>query len=243
MPNNKAHKRTIQLYRSAEHPCAYLDNQSARTLFVNPESTPDMALYSTLIDQGFRRSGNLIYRPDCPHCQQCISLRVPINTFSPRRSQRRIWRQNKERFRVEEQPVGSDPEHFRLFERYIAARHPDGEMANTSQQEYQQFLSSDWSNTRSFAFYDADMLVAVAVSDILPQGLSAVYTFFDPQYEKSSPGVYTILWQIEECRRRNLPWLYLGYWIESCHKMAYKREYLPHEAFIDNHWARIERRG
>lgn len=235
MPRNTP-GRQIRLYQSGIHSCAYLEERSARTLFVDPDITPDMALYSALIDQGYRRSGSLIYRPECPGCQGCVSLRVPVQAFSPRRSQRRVWQRNMDRFLVREEAVGENPAHFALFQKYIGARHRDGSMANTSEAEYRQFIASDWSDTRGFAFYDKDRLVAVAISDILPQGLSAVYTFFDPSCQKSSPGVFTILWQIEECRRRGLPWLYLGYWIESCQKMAYKREYLPHQAFIGNRW-------
>jgi len=241
MPSSNTSGRNIRLYQSGLHPCSYLDRRNARTLFVDPEITPDAALYSALIDQGYRRSGSLIYRPECPGCQECISLRVPVREFSPRRSQRRVWQRNRDRLQVREEPAGESPEHYRLFQRYIRARHRDGSMVNTSEEEYRQFITSNWSNTRAFAFYHDSRLVAVAVADILPLGLSAVYTFFDPDYQQSSPGVYTILWQIAECRRRNLPWLYLGYWIESCHKMAYKKEYLPHQAFIGNRWIRREK--
>ncbi|MCW8908141.1 MAG: arginyltransferase [Sedimenticola sp.] len=241
MPGSNTFCRTIRLYQSGIHPCAYLDRKSAKTLFVDPDITPDTTLYSTLIDQGFRRSGGLVYRPDCPDCRGCVSLRVPVQEFTPRRSQRRVWQRNLDRFHVREESVENNPEHYRLFERYISARHQDGSMANTTENEFHQFIASSWSDTRGFSFYHDNRLVAVAVSDILPQGLSAVYTFFDPAYQQSSPGVYTILWQIEECRQRNLPWLYLGYWIDACDKMAYKKEYLPHEAFLDDRWIRVEK--
>lgn len=202
-----------------------------------------MPLYETLIDQGFRRSGEMIYRPDCPYCRQCIPLRIPVNEFQPRRIQRRIWNRQQMLFRVVEQPAEFDPVHFDLFQRYIRSRHPDGDMAATTAEGYRQFISSSWARSSSFCFYQGERLLAVAVTDILRQGLSAVYTFFDPEIEQSSPGVFCLLWQIAECKKRRLPWLYLGYWIADCRKMSYKSQYLPHEALIDGKWLRVERNG
>ncbi|WP_428625029.1 arginyltransferase [Sedimenticola sp.] len=233
--------RTIQLYQSAEHPCAYLDQKQSRSLFVDPHQVQSMRIYEALIDQGFRRSGDIIYRPDCLNCNQCISLRIPVAEFSPRRIQRRIWNRHHEHFRVVEQTAEFNPDHFALFKRYIHSRHPDGEMEETSEAGYQQFIASSWSNSRSFTFYYQDRLVAVAVADILRQGLSAVYTFFDPEIESLSPGVFCLLWQINECKRRHLPWLYLGYWVPDCRKMSYKSQYLPHDAYINGTWVRIQR--
>jgi arginine-tRNA-protein transferase len=231
---------TIQLYQSAEHRCAYLDGKRARSLFVDPYRAKSMPLYEALIDQGFRRSGEFIYRPNCPDCRQCIPLRIAAEEFSPRRIQRRIWNRQQALFRVTEQAAGFDPAHYDLFRRYIQSRHPHGEMATTTEEGYAQFISSSWSLSSSFAFYQDDKLIAVAVTDVLRQGLSAVYTFFDPELARLSLGVFCLLWQIEECKRRRLPWLYLGYWVPECQKMSYKSQYLPHEIFVDGKWVRVQ---
>jgi len=229
----------VQLYLSPEHDCAYLDENRARSLFVDPYRAHSMSLYEALIDRGFRRSGDSIYRPDCRGCRQCIPLRIPVNEFRPRRIQRRIWNRQQKLYQVIEQPAEFDPAHFELFQRYMRARHPDGGMAATTEEGYQQFIVSNWSRSSSFAFYQEEKLIAVAVTDILQQGLSAVYTFFDPALERRSPGVFCLLWQIQECKRRGLPWLYLGYWVPDCRKMSYKSQYLPHEVFIDDAWIRV----
>lgn len=238
MKSENGQPTTVQLYLSPEHDCPYLDDRQARSLFVDPYRTHSMPLYEMLIDRGFRRSGDSIYRPDCHGCQQCIPIRIPVNDFRPRRIQRRIWNRQQELYRVVEQPAEFNPAHFELFQRYMQARHPNGGMETTTEEGYQQFISSSWVSSSNFAFYQEKSLVAVAVTDVLRQGLSAVYTFFDPELEQQSPGVFCLLWQIQECKRRRLPWLYLGYWVPGCRKMSYKSQYVPHELFINEAWSR-----
>jgi arginine-tRNA-protein transferase len=235
--SDKAREMTrLRLYRSGQHDCAYLDHRAARTLFVDPARPKGMSLYSALIDQGFRRSGEMIYRPDCDACQACQSIRLPVDQFKPRRGQRRIWQRLQSKIQVTEYPAQFQPQHYELFLRYLQQRHPDGEMADTSEQGYLQFIASPWSETRLFEFRLDQRLLAVAVTDLLSQGMSAVYTFFEPEQAKLSPGVFTLLWQIEACRARQLPWLYLGYWIADCRKMAYKTQYQPYERFVAGRW-------
>lgn len=220
----------IQLYLSHPHPCAYLDEKQAKTLFLDPQAELSAALYGQLIDQGFRRSGAMIYRPECDRCSQCLPTRIAVELFRPRRSQRRI----REKWRsVETVPRNADfiPEHFALYSRYINARHPDGGMNDSSEQQYLDFLTAPWSETLFVEFRLAGRLVAVAVTDRLRQGLSAVYTFFDPDCEKLSPGVFAILWQIEETRRLGLSHFYLGFLVPGCRKMEYKSEYRPLQIF------------
>lgn len=243
MNRERGQSMTVQLYLSPEHDCPYLEGKRSRNLFVDPYRTHSMPLYEALIDQGFRRSGDSIYRPDCNGCDQCIPMRIPVNEFRPRRIQRRVWNRQQSLYQVIEQPTAFDPVQFELFQRYMLARHPDGGMEATSAEGYEQFLSSKWANSSNFAFYQEERLVAVAVTDILQQGLSAVYTFYDPELERNSLGVFCLLWQIEACKKRGLPWLYVGYWIPECRKMAYKKQYLPHQLFIDDHWVSVSNAG
>lgn len=242
MKRENGQSTRVQLYLSPEHDCPYLEEKRARSLFVDPYRTSSMPLYEMLIDRGFRRSGDSVYRPDCRGCQQCIPMRIPVNEFRPRRIQRRIWNRQRQLYRVIEQPAAFDPTHFELFKRYMRARHPDGGMETTTEEGYQQFITSNWAHSSNFAFYQEERLIAVAVTDILRQGFSAVYTFFEPELERNSLGVFCLLWQIEACKRRGLPFLYLGYWVPACQKMSYKSQYLPHELLIDDVWVRVSER-
>ena len=220
-----------------EHACSYLPDREATTLFVDPGQPKDPVLYSVLSRYGFRRSGRHIYRPRCRSCQACVPVRVPVAGFRPRRSQQRAWRANRD-LRVAERKPEFLSEHFELYRRYVNHRHPGGGMENPTPAEYMEFLTSPWSDTVLFEFRSPERLVAVAAADVLANGLSAVYTFFDPECARHSPGVYAILWEIGEARRRGLDWLYLGYWIADAPRMRYKREYQPQEHLLNGHWVR-----
>ncbi len=228
-------RRQYPLYLSPEHPCSYFADRSSRIIFLDPDTPMSPALYGELVDQGFRRSGDNIYRPACSGCDDCIPLRVPTGRFQPRRAQRRIWR-NLEDLRVVGRSAEFDSEHFRLYRRYINARHGGGPMASPSELQYMQFLVCDWVDTLFFEIRRGNRLLAVAVTDLLPQGFSAVYTFFEPELESLSPGVFALLWQIDEAKRRRLPWLYLGFWIPGCKKMEYKSRYRPLQAYLQGRW-------
>ena len=230
---------TLTFYLSAEHPCSYLPGHLARTLFVDPEESLNIQLYQKLIDLGFRRSGDMLYKPHCNGCKACIAARIPVGQFHPSRSQRRNWKGLFSEVRVSEQPPLYQQAHFDLFRRYVEARHGDGEMAETSEEGYRQFLLSSWCQSKLLEFHDDTGLLAVAVTDFLADGLSALYTFFDPDRTQSAPGVYSILWQIELAKKTGLPYLYLGYWISDCRKMAYKIKFRPLELLIDNSWQLI----
>lgn len=226
----------LRLYLSGEHPCSYLPDRQAQTLFVDPNAAKDSALAGALANLGFRRSGGQLYRPECPGCRACIPARLPVRSFQPRRNQRRVWERNRHELTTQWRPARLTDEYFDLYERYLNLRHPDGEMANPSPEEFARFLISPWEGTLFLEVREGPELVAVAVTDHLPQGLSAVYTFFDPRIEARSPGVFCILNQIEEAGRLGLPWLYLGYWIPQCRKMNYKGRYRPLQLFIDGAW-------
>ena len=217
------------------HPCHYLPGQQAVTLFADPRAGMSTVLYGQLVEHGFRRSGSDVYRPMCPRCQACVPVRIPVAHMAHRRRERRIWRGNAD-LRASPQPSEFRNEHYDLYCRYLAARHPGGGMDNPDPGGYLRFLRSDWCETRFVEFRLAGKLLAVAVTDVLPNGLSAVYTFYEPEAARRSLGTYTILWQVEEARRLGLPWLFLGYWIEACDKMRYKGHFRPLQALRDGHW-------
>jgi arginine-tRNA-protein transferase len=226
----------IRLLITPEHPCSYLPARSAQTIFIDPDADKSPEFYQSLLDMGFRRSGSDIYRPDCNACRDCLSVRIPVNRFTPRRSQRRTWERIKNDLKVKVVPAKFQQEHFELYANYMNSRHPDGDMANPTEEDYCKFLLAPWCYSAFVEFYLHDKLYCVAVIDLLPHGISAVYTFFDPELSALSPGVITILWQIEETRRLGLRWLYLGYWIPGCQKMQYKQDYRPIQVYSDGIW-------
>lgn len=230
------------LYLSGEHVCSYLPGRQARTLFIDPLAPMSGQLYLRLLEHGFRRSGSHIYRPACARCHACVPLRIPVRAFRPDRSQRRTWERTRAALSLRKHPPRFDPIQFALYRRYIEARHADGSMADASPESYQDFLLSPWGGTTALLeLWLEDRLMAVAVTDVLENALSAVYTFFDPAFSGQSPGTLAVLCQISEARRLGLDWLYLGYWIEGCRKMSYKDRFRPLEAWIDGGWRSVER--
>lgn len=231
---------SIPLFISAEYPCSYLDNATARNCFLHPSTPMTTEIYSKLISHGFRRSGNQIYRPHCADCSACTALRLPVNEFKATRGQRRTHLSNT-LTRSIIKPAQFEQKHYQLYLEYQDARHADSSMANASPEEYMSFLCNDWCETRFVEFtYDTE-LVAVAVVDHLDNALSAVYTFFAPKYSHLSPGRYAILWQIDYAQQLGVQWLYLGFWIAQCQKMSYKNQYRPVQAFIDNQWRQFDK--
>ncbi len=229
-------EKRIKLFKTHEHPCSYLPERDAQTIFIDPDAEKNPLFYQSLLDMGFRRSGCDIYCPDCPDCKACTSVRIPVERFSPRRSQRRAWSQFRSNMSVRVAAARFEQEHFELYTKYMNARHPDGDMANPTEDDFSRFLICSWCDTIFVEFRYENRLFAVAVVDLLPQGMSAVYTFFDPERSELSPGVVAILWQINETKRLGLPWLYLGYWIPGCQKMQYKQDYRPLQLYRDGGW-------
>jgi leucyl-tRNA---protein transferase len=236
-------ERPLALYLTADHACSYLDGLKARTLFVDPLARMDSYTYQALVDRGFRRSGSHVYRPACRGCARCVPVRIPVGDFAPVRSQRRNWLRNAGQIRLVDAPASYDPAQFGLYLRYLSARHADGSMADdTSVESYRRFLVDPWGGETRFLELRLDnRLVGVAVTDLLPQGLSAVYTFFEPRLASRGLGTFAVLAQIETARRLGLPYLYLGYWIGACRKMAYKERFRPIEAWDGRDWRRFER--
>lgn len=230
----------LQFLATPPHRCSYLPDREARTLVADPELPIETKAYSYLADHGFRRSGRYFYRPECNGCRACIPVRVSTQHFQPDRSQRRIWKRNQDLLVVSRPPV-LDREHFALYKRYLAARHAGGEMAGHTPEEYLAFLANPVIKTGFIEFRDDARLLAVAVIDYLEHGLSAIYTFFDPDCADRGLGVYTVLWEIAEARRLGLPWVFLGYWIAECRKMRYKNRYQPQQLYRDGQWHWSER--
>jgi len=228
----------LDFYLAGPHPCNYLPGRMAGTLYADPYQPTSTALYSRLIDHGFRRSGEYLYRPHCQGCEACIPVRIPVAEFQPTRNQLRTWQRNQD-LTVRAMAGLYREDHFHLYQRYLASRHPGGGMDGTAPEQYQSFLLCAGLDTQLYEFRNGDQLLAVAVTDHLEQGLSAVYTFFDPAQPTRSLGRYSILWQIHEAQRLGLPWLYLGYWIKECRKMSYKDEYHPLETYLHGRWSRM----
>ena len=225
----------VKVYATHPHKCSYLEGREATTLFIDPETKIDKSAYSQLADIGFRRSGAHVYKPHCQGCNACIPARIPVASFKQKRSQRKIWNRNQDLTVTQIADITSD-EYYGLYERYICERHIDGDMYPPSEEQYRTFLSDEMGVTQFYCFREGAKLVAVAVTDVMDRGLSAIYTFFDPDYDRRSLGNFAVLWQIERVKQMELSYLYLGYWIKNCRKMSYKIGYRPLELFIDGQW-------
>lgn len=229
----------IQFYLTAPYSCSYIEGLEARSQVAAPAHLIGSSAYSHLIRDGFRRSGHYTYRPHCDGCSRCVPVRVDVSGFNASRSQRRC-QQHNQTLKANILPLEFRDEHFELYRRYQHTRHKGGGMDLDDSEQYTQFLLSSQVNTSLVEFRDGKTLVMMAVVDRIDDGLSAVYTFFDPALGKRGLGTYAVLWQIERARMLGLPYVYLGYWIVESRKMAYKSNYRPLQGLIDGKWMEIE---
>jgi len=230
---------SVPLWLTQEHQCSYFDDRLSRSAVVHPDFEMDTTLYSHLITQGFRRSGDQVYKPYCKGCLACVPTRIPVKTHQIDRRQRRCLKRNSATVATIK-PARFDPKHFALYQRYQSTRHEKKDEAiSFNQGDYIQFLGSHWCDTWFVEFTVNAELMAVAVVDVLENALSAVYTFFDPDFNQYSPGVYAVLWQIDQAKRCQLDYVYLGFWIKDCRKMSYKIQYQPLEGLVGHQWQLI----
>lgn len=224
-------------------PCSYLPDQKERLLIAVDQRLQNNHSYSLLMSEGFRRSGDQSYRPHCPSCNACQSIRVIVDEFLPSKSQKRSLKRNAHLKITTADHLKDD--YYSLYENYINTCHQDGSMFPANYQQFQSFLSSKlakqlfietWLETNN-----TKQLICVAVTDVLINGLSAVYTFYHPDYKARGLGVFSILTQLNYCKKNKLGYLYLGYQIDECQKMNYKNRYFPYEKFIEQQWLRVEK--
>ena len=225
----------LHLYLTAPYPCSYLEGLEARSQVATPSFLITSPIYSELVRHGFRRSGTFTYRPRCDTCHQCVPVRVVVDDFRPTRSQRRS-RKHHSGLNITLHALKDKAEYFELYRRYQEARHRDGGMDEDSPEQYRNFLLQSHVDTLLVEFRENDVLRMVSVIDVLQDGLSAVYTFYDPDIPHASFGTFNVLWQIELCRKLQLPYLYLGYWIADSRKMTYKINFQPLQGLQDGVW-------
>ena len=228
----------LQFYATAPYPCSYLPDRLARSQVATPSHLIDSGVYSDLVRLGFRRSGAFTYRPYCDHCRACVPVRIPVAEFEPNRTQRKTWRKHCTLTAVQRK-LAFDSDHYALYLQYQRYRHPGGGMDQDSREQYQHFLLHSNVATDLFEFREHGRLRMVSLVDRLQDGLSSVYTFYDPAPAGASYGTYNVLWQIQRSRELGLRHLYLGYWIEQSRKMAYKATFRPLEGLGAGGWRRL----
>lgn len=228
----------IRIFQTLQHDCGYWPERQARDLVLDPADPTLPSLYGPALAMGFRRSGSHVYRPHCAECRACTPVRIPVARFEPNRSQRRCLARNAD-LQVSMTPAARTDETFELYRDYVGSRHAGGGMDDPSPADFDGFLSCSWSPTAFLEIRRDQELLAVAVTDVLPDALSAVYTFFSPQHAERSLGTFAILSQIEQARRQGIDFLYLGFWLDGHPKMHYKTSFRPLEYLAGRQWLNL----
>ncbi len=233
------HRPIQQFYRSGPMPCPYLAGKVERKLFTRLAGPFAAEVNSTLSRAGFRRSHDIVYRPVCPACSACVPVRIPVGEFEPSRSLRRVWRRNAD-LAIAEAPAVATSEQYRLFSRYQRSRHADSDMARMGMADFSAMIDEGRADTCLFEARDPKgRLTGVILTDRVADGVSAVYSFFEPEADRRSLGTFLILALVDRCLRDGRSHVYLGYWIAASRKMAYKARFQPLEALGRDGWYRL----
>lgn len=230
----------LPVFITDTHPCSYLEGKQARTAFVDPNIEISQSLASALNLRGFRRSGRYLYKASCPDCSACQPLRVLVDQFVPSRSQKRNLKKNADLetriLKIDDMNEEKYQAYFTLYEAYISSRHDQGDMYPPSREQFDSFIGQLYSFSRLLEFRLDNKLIMVSLCDELEDGLSAIYTFFDPELQDRGLGVYSTLWQIQYCLESKLAFVYMGFWVKDCNKMNYKSKYRPNQIFHSDSW-------
>ena len=229
----------VRLFQTLPHACGYYPGRTAQNLVLDPAAPQLDKLYGPALERGFRRAGGHLYFPHCQGCRACTPCRLDVAAFMPDRSQRRCLKRNEDLV-VSESVPGYNRERHGLYQRYLRSRHPGGGMDEAEASDFRRFLTAPWSPTVFLEMRDDDRLLAVAVTDVCASGMSAVYTFYEPGESARSLGTFAILQQVELARRRRIPWLYLGFWINGHPKMDYKRRFQPLQIRSADGWEALD---
>lgn len=229
----------IKLFETVTDQCPYLEHELSASILIDPDKPVKPALFSLLSKSGFRRSGSMLYSPKCPTCKACISVRVPSKEYQSTRSQKRVWRKNTD-LTVTIEDVKFKQQHFELYLKYQQHRHPESTMCDDAPEKYISFLQSNFSNSKLVCFHDGTQVIGISAIDQFDGGISAVYTFFDPDQSHRSLGTFAIMYLLKLARLREIPHVYLGYWVDKSDKMDYKRKFKPLEGYQNRQWLNLE---